>query len=225
MLHHLAWSILGLPFLRHRRFALDDNSTNLLWVALPSSARAGTTTTTRSRARPHGLRWWELDPSELVDPPHAPRRPRVGRRARSLPPVNSRSSPRPSQLDPVLQRAAPCMERCRPHTGIVRSLVRRRGRGDSRARIERTPDQAPAGTRPARRRSLARRVSYRLGATRRERRACRVRRRPSSGPTRRPCGASGRSPRSRPARSRGRRRPAGRAPRATGTRPARCPRP
>ena len=64
-LHHITWSINSIcHFFGPRRFEVEDHSTNVAWLALPSSARPGTTTTTRSRAR-------RARPAALRDRPSA----------------------------------------------------------------------------------------------------------------------------------------------------------
>jgi hypothetical protein len=50
--HHVTWSVNSVRrFVGRRRFDVEDQSTNVFWLALRRSARAGTTTTTRSRGR------------------------------------------------------------------------------------------------------------------------------------------------------------------------------
>jgi len=68
MLHHVTWSINSVcHFFGRRRFATDDHSTNVFWLALPSF---GESWHHNHHAFPrsafHGLRPWELDPSALV---------------------------------------------------------------------------------------------------------------------------------------------------------------
>jgi stearoyl-CoA desaturase (delta-9 desaturase) len=68
MLHHVTWSINSVcHFFGTRRFATDDHSTNVFWLALPSF---GESWHHNHHAFPrsafHGLRAWELDPSALV---------------------------------------------------------------------------------------------------------------------------------------------------------------
>jgi stearoyl-CoA desaturase (Delta-9 desaturase) len=68
MLHHVTWSINSVcHFFGRRRFAIDDHSTNVFWLALPSF---GESWHHNHHAFPrsafHGLRPWELDPSALV---------------------------------------------------------------------------------------------------------------------------------------------------------------
>jgi stearoyl-CoA desaturase (delta-9 desaturase) len=68
MLHHVTWSINSVcHFFGRRRFATDDHSTNVFWLALPSF---GESWHHNHHAFPrsafHGLRRWELDPSAVV---------------------------------------------------------------------------------------------------------------------------------------------------------------
>lgn len=65
LVHHVTWSINSIcHFFGSRRFELDDHSTNVFWLALPSLGEAWHH---NHHAFPtsafHGLRWWELDPS------------------------------------------------------------------------------------------------------------------------------------------------------------------
>jgi stearoyl-CoA desaturase (delta-9 desaturase) len=63
--HHITWSINSIcHFFGTRRFALDDHSTNVFWLALPSLGEAWHHNHHAfPRSAFHGLRWWELDPS------------------------------------------------------------------------------------------------------------------------------------------------------------------
>jgi stearoyl-CoA desaturase (delta-9 desaturase) len=68
MLHHITWSINSVcHFFGRRRFATDDHSTNVFWLALPS---LGESWHHNHHAFPrsafHGLRPWEVDVSALV---------------------------------------------------------------------------------------------------------------------------------------------------------------
>jgi stearoyl-CoA desaturase (delta-9 desaturase) len=68
MLHHVTWSINSVcHFFGTRRFATDDHSTNVFWLALPSF---GESWHHNHHAFPrsafHGLRPWEIDTSALV---------------------------------------------------------------------------------------------------------------------------------------------------------------
>jgi stearoyl-CoA desaturase (delta-9 desaturase) len=65
LVHHVTWSINSIcHFFGTRRFATDDHSTNVFWLALPSLGEAWHH---NHHAFPqsamHGLRWYELDPS------------------------------------------------------------------------------------------------------------------------------------------------------------------
>ena len=68
MLHHVTWSINSVcHFFGTRRFATEDHSTNVFWLALPSF---GESWHHNHHAFPrsafHGLRPWEIDTSALV---------------------------------------------------------------------------------------------------------------------------------------------------------------
>ena len=65
LLHHVTWSINSVcHFFGRRRFATDDESTNVLWLALPSLGESWHHNHHAfPRAAQHGLRRWELDPS------------------------------------------------------------------------------------------------------------------------------------------------------------------
>jgi len=65
LLHHATFSINSLcHFFGRRGFATDDQSRNLLWLALPTLGEAWHNNhhAFPTSAR-HGLRWWQLDPS------------------------------------------------------------------------------------------------------------------------------------------------------------------
>jgi len=68
LLHHVTWSINSVcHFFGRRRFALDDHSTNVLWLALPSLGESWHHNHHAfPRSAVHGLRWWEVDPTALV---------------------------------------------------------------------------------------------------------------------------------------------------------------
>ena len=68
LLHHVTWSINSVcHFFGRRRFDLDDHSTNVAWLALPSLGEAWHHNHHAfPRAATHGLRSWELDPSGWV---------------------------------------------------------------------------------------------------------------------------------------------------------------
>jgi stearoyl-CoA desaturase (delta-9 desaturase) len=68
VLHHVTYSINSLcHFFGRRRFATDDHSRNLTWLAIPSMGEAWHN---NHHAVPtsaeHGMRRWEIDPSALV---------------------------------------------------------------------------------------------------------------------------------------------------------------
>jgi stearoyl-CoA desaturase (delta-9 desaturase) len=68
LLHHVTWSINSVcHFFGRRRFAIDDHSTNVFWLALPSF---GESWHHNHHAFPrsafHGLRPWEIDLSALL---------------------------------------------------------------------------------------------------------------------------------------------------------------
>lgn len=67
-LHHITWSINSVcHFWGRRRFATDDESTNVAWLALPSFGEAWHHNHHAfPRSAQHGLRKWEIDLSGLV---------------------------------------------------------------------------------------------------------------------------------------------------------------
>jgi len=66
--HHVTWSINSVcHFFGRRRFATDDRSTNVFWLALPSLGESWHHNHHAfPRSAEHGLRWWEIDVSALV---------------------------------------------------------------------------------------------------------------------------------------------------------------
>ena len=70
LLHHVTWSINSIcHFFGTRRFEVDDHSTNVFWLALPSFGEAWHHNHHAfPRSAEHGLKWWErvMDPSALV---------------------------------------------------------------------------------------------------------------------------------------------------------------
>jgi stearoyl-CoA desaturase (Delta-9 desaturase) len=66
--HHVTWSVNSIcHFMGTRRFEVDDHSTNVFWLALPSLGESWHHNHhTFPRSAVHGLRRWELDPSALV---------------------------------------------------------------------------------------------------------------------------------------------------------------
>jgi stearoyl-CoA desaturase (Delta-9 desaturase) len=65
LLHHVTWSINSVcHFFGSRRFATDDQSTNVFWLALPSLGESWHHNHHAfPRSAQQGLRRWELDPS------------------------------------------------------------------------------------------------------------------------------------------------------------------
>jgi stearoyl-CoA desaturase (Delta-9 desaturase) len=66
--HHITWSVNSVcHFFGRRRFAVDDHSTNVFWLALPSLGESWHHNHHAfPRSAAHGLRWWELDPSAAL---------------------------------------------------------------------------------------------------------------------------------------------------------------
>jgi stearoyl-CoA desaturase (Delta-9 desaturase) len=66
--HHVTWSVNSVcHFFGTRRFDIEDHSTNVFWLALPSFGESWHHNHHAfPRSAAHGLRWWELDPSALV---------------------------------------------------------------------------------------------------------------------------------------------------------------
>ena len=66
--HHVTWSVNSIcHFLGSRRFEVEDHSTNVFWLALPSLGESWHHNHHAfPRSAVHGLRRWELDPSALV---------------------------------------------------------------------------------------------------------------------------------------------------------------
>jgi stearoyl-CoA desaturase (delta-9 desaturase) len=68
LLHHVTWSINSVcHFFGTRRFAVDDQSTNVFWLAplsMGESWHHNHHAFPRSAA--HGLRWYEVDPTAYV---------------------------------------------------------------------------------------------------------------------------------------------------------------
>jgi stearoyl-CoA desaturase (delta-9 desaturase) len=65
LLHHVTWSINSVcHFFGTRRFAVDDQSTNVFWLSLLSFGESWHHNHHAfPRSAVHGLRWWELDPT------------------------------------------------------------------------------------------------------------------------------------------------------------------
>jgi stearoyl-CoA desaturase (Delta-9 desaturase) len=66
--HHVTWSVNSVcHFLVSRRFEVEDQSTNVFWLALPSLGESWHHNHHAfPRSAVHGLRRWELDPSALL---------------------------------------------------------------------------------------------------------------------------------------------------------------
>jgi stearoyl-CoA desaturase (delta-9 desaturase) len=66
--HHVTWSVNSVcHFLGSRRFEVEDQSTNVFWLALPSLGESWHHNHHAfPRSAVHGLRSWELDPSALL---------------------------------------------------------------------------------------------------------------------------------------------------------------
>jgi stearoyl-CoA desaturase (Delta-9 desaturase) len=66
--HHVTWSINSVcHFFGRRRFEVDDESTNVFWLALPSLGEAWHHNHHAfPRSARHGLRWYEIDLSAAV---------------------------------------------------------------------------------------------------------------------------------------------------------------
>jgi stearoyl-CoA desaturase (Delta-9 desaturase) len=67
-LHHITWSINSVcHYFGRRRFELEDHSTNVAWLALPSLGEAWHHNHHAfPRSAKHGLRWWEVDVSGAI---------------------------------------------------------------------------------------------------------------------------------------------------------------
>jgi stearoyl-CoA desaturase (delta-9 desaturase) len=66
--HHVTWSINSVcHFFGRRRFDIEDHSTNVLWLAIPSLGEAWHHNHHAfPRSARHGLRWWEVDLSAVL---------------------------------------------------------------------------------------------------------------------------------------------------------------
>jgi stearoyl-CoA desaturase (delta-9 desaturase) len=66
--HHITWSVNSIcHFLGSRRFEVEDHSTNVFWLAVPSLGESWHHNHHAfPRSAVHGLRRWELDPSALI---------------------------------------------------------------------------------------------------------------------------------------------------------------
>ena len=79
--HHVTWSVNSVcHFLGSRRFEVEDQSTNVFWLALPSLGESWHHNHHAfPRSAVHGLRRWELDPSAAADRCDGEGRPRLER--------------------------------------------------------------------------------------------------------------------------------------------------
>ena len=68
MLHHVTWSINSVcHFFGRRRFEIEDRSTNVFWLALPSFGESWHHNHHAfPRSAVHGMKWWEIDTTAAV---------------------------------------------------------------------------------------------------------------------------------------------------------------
>ena len=68
MLHHVTWSINSVcHFFGRRRFDVEDHSTNVFWLALPSFGESWHHNHHAfPRSAVHGMKWWEIDTTAAV---------------------------------------------------------------------------------------------------------------------------------------------------------------
>ena len=68
LLHHVTWSINSVcHFFGSRRFDVEDHSTNVAWLAIPSLGESWHHNHHAfPRSARHGLRWWEVDISAAI---------------------------------------------------------------------------------------------------------------------------------------------------------------
>ena len=68
LVHHVTWSINSVcHYFGSRRFDIEDRSTNVFWLALPSLGESWHHNHHAfPRSARHGLRWWEIDLSALI---------------------------------------------------------------------------------------------------------------------------------------------------------------
>lgn len=66
--HHVTWSVNSIcHFLGNRRFEIDDHSTNVFWLAIPSLGESWHHNHHAfPRSASHGLRRYEIDPSAII---------------------------------------------------------------------------------------------------------------------------------------------------------------
>jgi stearoyl-CoA desaturase (delta-9 desaturase) len=68
LVHHVTWSINSVcHFFGSRRFDIEDRSTNVAWLAIPSLGESWHHNHHAfPRSAHHGMRWWEVDPSGML---------------------------------------------------------------------------------------------------------------------------------------------------------------
>lgn len=68
LVHHVTWSVNSVcHYFGARRFDIDDRSTNVFWLALPSLGESWHHNHHAfPRSAAHGLKRWEIDPSALI---------------------------------------------------------------------------------------------------------------------------------------------------------------
>ena len=66
--HHVTWSVNSVcHFFGKRRFDIEDQSTNVFWLAIPSFGESWHHNHHAfPRSAAHGLKWWEIDPSAML---------------------------------------------------------------------------------------------------------------------------------------------------------------
>ena len=67
LVHHVTWSINSVcHYFGSRRFDVEDKSTNVAWLAIPSLGESWHHNHHAfPRSAEHGLKWYEIDPSAL----------------------------------------------------------------------------------------------------------------------------------------------------------------
>ncbi len=68
LVHHITWSVNSIcHFFGRRRFDIEDKSTNVGWLAIPSLGESWHHNHHAfPRSAEHGLKWYEVDPSALI---------------------------------------------------------------------------------------------------------------------------------------------------------------
>jgi stearoyl-CoA desaturase (delta-9 desaturase) len=66
--HHVTWSVNSVcHFFGKRRFDVEDHSTNVFWLAIPSFGESWHHNHHAfPRSAAHGLKWYEIDPSQMI---------------------------------------------------------------------------------------------------------------------------------------------------------------